>query len=132
MQHSCRPPFGGRVIGRRPRPGDGERRGDQHRADPRRLAARRPRHTPVTLVRSRLAARLLVGQVALSLVLLVGSGLFVRRWSNLQRVDPGFDSRNLVDVHDRAIDQSVRRPANGRVVRETVRAPGGACLASRA
>jgi hypothetical protein len=46
--------------------------------------------------RSRLAATLLIGQVALSLVLLVGSGLFMRTLANLQRVDVGFESRNLV------------------------------------
>jgi predicted permease len=46
--------------------------------------------------RTRLAGGLLVGQVAMSLVLLVGSGLFLRTLSNLQHVDPGFDSANLV------------------------------------
>ena len=35
-------------------------------------------------------------QVALSLLLLVGAGLFVRTLLNLQRVDPGFNTRNLL------------------------------------
>jgi predicted permease len=43
-----------------------------------------------------LAAALLIGQVALSLVLLVGSGLFMRTLANLQKIDLGFDSRNLL------------------------------------
>ena len=39
---------------------------------------------------------LVVTQVALSLVLLVGAGLFVRTLSNLQRVDTGFNQQNLL------------------------------------
>jgi len=39
---------------------------------------------------------LVVGQVALSVILLVCSGLLVRSLSNLQALDPGFDSRGLL------------------------------------
>ena len=39
---------------------------------------------------------LVVTQVALSLVLLVGAGLFVRTLSNLQRIDTGFNQQNLL------------------------------------
>src|SRR5262249_51311256 len=39
---------------------------------------------------------LVVMQVALSLLLLVGAGLFVRTLLNLQRVDPGFNTKNLM------------------------------------
>jgi predicted permease len=46
--------------------------------------------------RSFLTRGLVVVQVALSLLLLVGAGLFVRTLLNLQRVDPGFDTRNLL------------------------------------
>jgi predicted permease len=38
---------------------------------------------------------LVVTEIALSLVALVGAGLFVRSMQNAQRIDPGFESRNL-------------------------------------
>jgi predicted permease len=46
--------------------------------------------------RSRLSKALLVVQVAISLVLLVGSGLFLRTLTNLRQVDVGFNPRNLL------------------------------------
>jgi predicted permease len=46
--------------------------------------------------RSLLSRGLIVTQVALTLVLLVGAGLFVRTLVNLRRVDPGFDPQNLL------------------------------------
>ena len=46
--------------------------------------------------RSLLSRGLVVVQVALSLLLLVGAGLFVRTLLNLQRVDPGFNTQNLL------------------------------------
>jgi predicted permease len=46
--------------------------------------------------RSRLARTLMVAQVALSLVLLVGAGLFARTLANLQRVDAGFNRSRLL------------------------------------
>jgi predicted permease len=49
--------------------------------------------------RSRLSQGLMVVQIALSLVLLVGTGLFVRTLRNLQSVDPGFNPRQLVLFH---------------------------------
>ena len=48
--------------------------------------------------RSVLARSLLVVQVALSLVLLVGAGLFLRTLTNLRHVDVGFDPNNLLLV----------------------------------
>ena len=46
--------------------------------------------------RSLLSRGLVVLQVALSLLLLIGAGLFVRTLLNLQRVDPGFNTHNLL------------------------------------
>ena len=46
--------------------------------------------------RSVLGKALLVVQVAISLVLLVGAGLFLRTLNNLRQVDVGFDPQNLV------------------------------------
>jgi putative ABC transport system permease protein len=50
-------------------------------------------------VRARLNDALVVGQVALSLVLLIGTGLLVRSFVRLLRVDPGFDARNVVTMN---------------------------------
>ena len=47
-------------------------------------------------VRSLLGRSLLVTQVAISLVLLIGAGLFLRTVQNLRNVDVGFNAQNLV------------------------------------
>src|SRR6266513_4991967 len=47
---------------------------------------------------SRLGGRLIVTQVALSLVLLMGSGLFVRTLKKLRDANPGFRTHSLLDV----------------------------------
>ena len=44
----------------------------------------------------RLRAALIVGQIALSVVLLVGAALLVRTFVNVQQVDPGFRSDNIL------------------------------------
>jgi predicted permease len=46
--------------------------------------------------RTLLGRSLLVGQVAISLMLLIGAGLFLRTLDNLRRVDVGFDTQNLL------------------------------------
>jgi predicted permease len=61
-----------------------------------------------------LSKGLVVVQVAMSLVLLVGAGLFLRTLDNLQNVDVGFDSKNLLmfnvnpRVNGYAVDRSTR------------------------
>ncbi len=61
---------------------------------------------------SLLSRSLLVVQVAISLALLVGAGLFLRTLDNLRRVDVGFDPENLVFVRvnpdSRQFDQEYR------------------------
>ena len=49
--------------------------------------------------RARMKSLLVVGQVALSLLLLIGAGLLLRSFGQLLRVDPGFDSRNLLAMN---------------------------------
>ena len=44
----------------------------------------------------RLGNALVVAQVALSMVLLIGAGLLVRTLRNLQTLNPGFDTRNIL------------------------------------
>src|SRR3989442_1004414 len=52
---------------------------------------------------------LVVAQVGLSLVSLIGAGLFLRSLINTERIDPGFDAKNLVtlsfDVGAQGYDQ---------------------------
>lgn len=54
------------------------------------------RGTTSTRSRSRMARGLIVGQVALSVVLLVGAGLFLRSLVNLTNVDSGFNKQNVL------------------------------------
>ncbi|MGE5731858.1 MAG: ADOP family duplicated permease, partial [Gemmatimonas sp.] len=51
--------------------------------------------------RSRLRSALLVGQAALSVVLLVGAGLFIRSLANVQNVRMGYDAERLLWVQPR-------------------------------
>src|SRR4029077_6510193 len=53
---------------------------------------------------------LVVGQVTVSLMLLVCTGLFVRTLQNLRSVDPGFSSRNVVNLR---MDLSLRTLSEG-------------------
>jgi putative ABC transport system permease protein len=45
---------------------------------------------------NKLRTVLVVSEVTLSLVLLIGAGLMVRSFAAIQKVDPGFDARNVV------------------------------------
>jgi putative ABC transport system permease protein len=49
--------------------------------------------------RARMKSLLVVGQVALSLLLLIGAGLLLRSFGQLLRIDPGFDSRNVLAMN---------------------------------
>jgi predicted permease len=48
--------------------------------------------------RGRLRSALLVGQVALTLVLLIGAGLFVRSLNNVRAIDLGYDAERVLNV----------------------------------
>ncbi len=48
---------------------------------------------------SKTRALLVVGQIALSLVLLIAAGLLLRSFNRLLHVDPGFDARNLLTMN---------------------------------
>ena len=52
--------------------------------------------TDIATLRNRLRAALVVAQVSLAMILLVGAGLLVRSALLMQRVVPGFDTRNLL------------------------------------
>jgi putative ABC transport system permease protein len=64
---------------------------------------------------------LVVAQVALSLILLIGAGLFVRSLRHAQQIDPGFDASSLLtlsyDVRTRGYDETHGREFH-RLVRE--------------
>jgi putative ABC transport system permease protein len=46
--------------------------------------------------RNKLRTALVISEVMLSLVLLIGAGLMVRSFAAIQKVDPGFDAKNVV------------------------------------
>jgi predicted permease len=46
----------------------------------------------------RLRNGFVVAEIALSLMLLVGAGVLLRSFSRLQRIDPGFDTRNVLTM----------------------------------
>jgi predicted permease len=48
------------------------------------------------LSKSKLASGLILGQVALSVLLMIGCGLLLRSFARLQRVDPGFNAGNVL------------------------------------
>jgi cell division protein FtsX len=60
--------------------------------------------------RHRASNTLVVVQVALALVLLVGSGLMIRTFQSLRHVDPGFDARDLLTSRLAIPESQVKDP----------------------
>jgi len=60
--------------------------------------------------RTRIGSLLVVGQVALSLLLLVGAGLLLKSFAQLLRVDPGFDAKNLLTMNITLPSQKYAKP----------------------
>jgi len=92
------------------------------------------RGTPSSRSRSRLARGLIVGQVALSLVLLAGAGLFLRTLVNLTNVDTGFNKQNVlttsVDPDGAGYEQDARWNGVMDQIEERVNALAGVRAAS--
>jgi putative ABC transport system permease protein len=63
---------------------------------------------------TRVRGALIVGQIAVSFVLLVGAGLMIRSLVKLQRVDPGFNPQNVLTAR---IDLNWSKYANGAKVK---------------
>jgi predicted permease len=75
--------------------------------------------------RSRLLPSLVTAQVALSLVLLVGAGLFGRTLQNLRNLDPGFQSEGVF-----LVDLDARQATGARDLVEQIRRIPGVVSAS--
>src|SRR5262245_37009106 len=54
--------------------------------------------TGLTAIRSRFRKALVISEIALSLMLLAGAGLLIKTFANLQRLDTGFRSENVLTM----------------------------------
>jgi predicted permease len=75
------------------------------------------------------AARWIVGvQVALSLILLISTGLFIRTFANLMTIDAGFDRNNVLmvetNIHNAEIAEPARAPLYGQMLARLRSIPG--------
>jgi len=83
---------------------------------------------------NRLKSGLMVVQISVSMVLLVGAGLLIRSFTNVMRVDPGFDPHNLLNIsvspNPKADQNSAQRVARLRKLLEAFRGIPGVESAS--
>ncbi|HKV28923.1 MAG TPA: ABC transporter permease [Candidatus Acidoferrales bacterium] len=75
------------------------------------------------------AARWIVAtQVALSLILLIGTGLFIRTFANLMTLDAGFDRNNVLmvetNIHNAGIAEPARASLYGQMLAKLQAIPG--------
>ena len=75
------------------------------------------------------AARWIVAaQVALSLILLIGTGLFIRTFANLMTLDAGFDRNNVLvvktNIHNAGIPEPSRAPLYRQMLAKLQALPG--------
>jgi predicted permease len=81
--------------------------------------------------RSRLSKALIVAQVAMSLALLTGAGLFARTLRNLNQIDAGFDRENLLIFSVNPRYESSRRASLYQQLTERIAAlPGVSAVSS--
>ncbi|HXW91980.1 MAG TPA: ABC transporter permease [Terriglobales bacterium] len=69
------------------------------RVDPNSTLRNEGRGLSASRARARLTNSLVVGQIALSLVLLISAGLLLRSFLRLLNIDPGFDTRNVLTMN---------------------------------
>lgn len=81
-----------------------------------------------------LRSGLMVTQIAMSTVLLIGAGLLIKSFSNVIRVNPGFDPHNLLNIsvspNPKANSDSAKRLARLREILDALRAIPGVESAS--
>src|SRR5439155_22485784 len=79
--------------------------------------------------RSRLRSSLVIGEVALSLVLLTGAGLLIRSFWAIKSIDPGFRAGNVLAMNiepplSRYVEPPQRVAYFDRVLERVVSLPG--------
>ena len=71
---------------------------------------------------------IVAAQVALSLILLVGTGLFIRTFANLMTLDPGFDIKNVLlvetNIHNAEVPEPARATLYGQMLAKLQSIPG--------
>jgi hypothetical protein len=83
-----------------------------------RLGSTRVRGTP----RARIGKALVVAQIAMSLILVVGTGLLLHSLVNLYRIELGFDPKNLLVFHLNAAQAGYEDPKRTQFYEEVNRA----------